>query len=406
LAERDPHVLYVVYWGALEPLGQALVLPAVTRLAGLGARITLVTFEKPADTARSAEVEKVEGYLRAAGVRWLPLGYHKRPKVPATALDVAHGVARGVLERLRIRPDVVHARTFVGGLIGLPLSRLTGASLIYHNEGFYPDEQVDAGFWRQDSAPHRIARGLERRLYRRADAIFSLSERGKGVIELLDGVRATRTPVLVVPSCVDLDHFVPQEHAGGRNGSLRLVYVGSVGGRYLVDRVGRFAHVARTERPDTRLELLTPTGHDVVRSTLASSELPDDAWSSKFVPYERLPDELARQDAGLCFHSHGLSAAGGSSTKVGEYWAMGLPVIATPGLADVDDIIRSERVGVVVRDHCDDAYRAGLEELRILLEDPKLSDRCRAAAERHYGLEDACRRQVAVYRQLANERYG
>ena len=380
------------------------MLPAVTRLSAIGARITLVTFEKPTDIARGAEVEKVDASLCAAGARWRPLTYHKRPKVPATALDVAHGVARGVAEGLRTRPDVVHARTFVGGLIGLPLSRLTGARLIYHNEGFYPDEQVDAGFWLEDSAPHRIARRLEGRLYGRADAVFSLSQTGKEVIESLDGVRARKTPVIVVPSCVDLDHFVPREPDGARNGSLRLVYVGSVGGRYLVDRIGRFAYVASTEGPGTRLELFTAAGAEVVRSTLSSSELPDSAWSSKFVPYERLPDELARQDAGLCFHSHGLSAAGGSSTKVGEYWAMGLPVIATPGLGDVDEIIRRERVGTMVQDHSDDAYRASLEELRALLRDPELPDRCRAAAERHYGLEDACQRQVAVYEQLANDR--
>jgi glycosyltransferase involved in cell wall biosynthesis len=398
------HVLYVAYWGALEPLGRALVLPAVTRLAALGAEITLMTFEKPADKAPPTEVKQVDDSLRDAGVHWVPLPYHKRPQVPATALDIAHGVARGVRERLTTRPDVVHARTFVGGLIGLPLSRLTGARLIYHNEGFYPDEQVDAGFWRQDSMPHRVARRLERRLYRRADAIFSLSQAGKRVIESLDGVREKHTPIEVVPSSVDLDHFVPQERADGRNGSLRLVYVGSIGGRYLVDRIGRFVHVARTERPDTTLALLTAAGPDVVRSTLASSELPEDAWSSKFVPYKRLPAELASQDAGLAFHSHGLSAAGGSSTKVGEYWAMGLPVISTPGLADVDDIVRRERVGVVVPDHTDDAYRASLDELETLLQDPELPGRCRAAAERHYGLDDACRRQLAVYEQLANDR--
>jgi glycosyltransferase involved in cell wall biosynthesis len=403
LAERDPHVLYLVYWGALEPLGRALVVPAVSRLAGLGARITLVTFEKPADTA-TQDLEEVDRALRGVGVHWLPLKYHKRPTVPATALDIAHGVARGLRERLRVRPDVMHARTFVGGLIGLPLSRLTGARLIYHNEGFYPDEMVDAGFWQEGSLPHRVGRRLERRLYGRADAIFSLSRGGKEIIESFDSVREKGTPVAVVPSCVDLDHFVPRERAGAGGGPLRLVYVGSVGGRYLIDRIGRFAHVARSDSPDTHLQLLTAAEPDLVRSTVASSDLADDAWSSRFVPYEQLPDALAGHDAGFCFHSHGLSAAGGSSTKVGEYWAMGLPVISTPGLGDVDDIVRRERVGVVVVGHTDEAYRAALGELRALLQDSELPDRCRAAAERHYGLDEACRRQLVVYERLANDR--
>jgi glycosyltransferase involved in cell wall biosynthesis len=394
-------VLYIAYWGALEPLGRALVLPAVKRLAALGAQITLVTFDKPADLARLADVKDARESLRQSGVQWRPLTYHKNPKVPATAFDIGHGVARGVLERLKLRPDIVHGRTFPGGLMGLPLARLTGARLIYHNEGFYPDEQVDAGVWAQDSRPHRVALRLERHLYRRADAIFSLSEKGKEVIQSLDGVSPEK-PIAVVPSCVDLSHFRPVERAHPQNGSLRLVYVGSVGGRYLVDRVGRFAQVARAETPGATLELLTPAEPDFVRATLAPSELPDDAWSSKFVPYDRLPPELASRDAGLAFHSHGLSAPGGSSTKVGEYWAMGLPVVSTPGMADVDDIVRRERVGVIVPDHSDEAYRASVQELQALLRDPELPARCRAAAQRHYGLEEACQRQIAMYRELAN----
>jgi glycosyltransferase involved in cell wall biosynthesis len=399
--DRPPRVLYLVYWGALEPLGRALILPAVKRLAALGAEVTLITYEKPADVARRDEVERVGKALEDADVRWLPLRYHKRPKVPATTLDIARGVARGIVERLEQRPDIVHARTFVGGLIGLAVARLTGTSLIYHNEGFYPDEQVDAGVWRAGSPPHRIARRLEQHLYARADAVFSTSVRGKDIIESFDGVRAKDTPVIVVPSCVDLDHFSREERNDRRDERLRLVYVGSVGGRYLVDRIGRFAYVARRERPGTALKIVTAAEPDLVRTALASSGLPDDGWSSEFVRHSRLPAELARHDAGLCFHSHGLSAPGGSSTKVGEYWAMGLPVISTPGLGDVDEIIRQERVGVTVQAHTDDVYRESLDELLGLLEDPELSDRCRAAAERHYGLEAACQRQLAVYEELA-----
>ncbi|HEX4735765.1 MAG TPA: glycosyltransferase [Thermoleophilaceae bacterium] len=386
-------VLYIVYWGALEPLGRALVVPSVSRLAQLGARITLVTYEKPADMDRDADVKKVDATLRATGVRWVPLRYHKSPKVPATVFDVAHGLARGGIDGRGA--DVIHARTFVGGLTGLPLSGITRTKLIYHNEGFYPDEQVDAGFWAEGSRPHRIAKRLEERLYSRADAIFSLSEKGKEIIEALDAVRNRQTPIVVVPSSVDLEHFRPRERDVA-DGPLRLVYMGSVGGRYLVDRIGRFTALA-----DARLEVLSPADRALVQSELRSGGLETDAWSSKFVPYDQLPDELVRYDAGFCFHTHTLSAAGGSSTKVGQYWAMGLPVIATRGLGDVDAIVASERVGVVVRDHTDDAYRAALDELRPLLADSDLAARCRAAAERHYGLDEACRRQFAAYEQLA-----
>src|ERR1051325_5804021 len=73
-----PRVLYVVYWGAAEPLGQSLVLPAVKRLAGLGAELTLVTFEKPADLDRKEEMARIKNSLDGHGIEWMPLRYHKR----------------------------------------------------------------------------------------------------------------------------------------------------------------------------------------------------------------------------------------------------------------------------------------------------------------------------------------
>jgi glycosyltransferase involved in cell wall biosynthesis len=396
---RSPRVLYVVYWGAAEPLGQSLVLPAVRRLATLGVRLTLVTFEKPADLKRADAVAEIRADLHDRGVPWLPLRYHKRPRVPATAFDVAQGVVRGALAGLQASFDIVHARTFIGGLMGPPLARALGARLVYHNEGFYPDEQVDGGVWRLHSPPHRLARFLERRLYASADGLIALSHRARLVIEALPAVRRRRTPAIVVPSCVDLDLFRRPAAAPPREG-LRLAYIGSIGLRYIFDRVARFVAVAAGEVGPVRLRVLTGADHGLVQSTLRAGGLADGAWSIDRVPHARMPAELAAQHAGLFFLTQGISEHGCSPTKIGEYWATGLPVVTTPNVSDTDEIVRRERVGVIVREHTDAEYRRAARELRELLADPDLPRRCRAAAEEHYGLAAACERQVALYAEL------
>src|SRR5262249_54924814 len=159
--------------------------------------------------------------------------------------------------------------------MGSPLARLLRSKLIYHNEGFYPDEQVDGGVWRSGSLPHRVARALEQRLYARADGIIALSHRARQVIEDLPAVRRRATPTIVVPSCVNLDLFrapqagsspdqpagpVPQVASAARpqlEKALRLVYIGSIGYRYIFDRVARFAAVAHDEIGPVRLRVLT-----------------------------------------------------------------------------------------------------------------------------------------------------
>jgi glycosyltransferase involved in cell wall biosynthesis len=394
-------VVYLVYWGAGEPLGQSLVLPAVKTLADIGVDLTLVTFEKPADGSRCEEMASIRAALHRHGVRWIPIRYHKRPKVPATAFDLLQGCAGGIAARLSARPDIIHARTFVGGLMGLALAPLLRAKLIYHHEGFYPDEQVDAGVWKAGSAPHRMARWLEQRLYARADGIIAMSHRGKANIQSRPAVQQKRTPVIIVPSCVDLNQFRwnPPQRRRQRD-ELRFVYIGSVGGRYRLDAIGRMVAVARHQVDQVHLRVLTRTEPGRVGSILSSNGLPDDAWSVDCVPHAAIPEELSHHHAGLFFLTQGLSEHGCSPTKIGEYWASGLPVITTPNVSDTDEIVRRERVGVIVNEHSETEYRRAVRELQSLLDDPELSQRCRYAAETHYALRPACERQLALYQHL------
>lgn len=396
-----PRILYIVYWGAMEPLGQSLVLPAVKRLSALGAQLALVTFEKPADAEKLDEMESIRRSLEDHNIDWTPLVYHKRPKIPATAFDIIQGWVQGIKAQLSFKPDIIHARTFIGGLIGLTLAPVIGAKFIYHNEGFYPDEQVDAGVWQKDSAPHRIALSLERSMYTKAEAIIAMSHRGRNVIAEMSDVKGKDTPVIVVPSCVDLELFRDRfsDKPESQNG-IRLIYAGSVGGRYILDKIGRFVAVAQGEEPGTYLSILTRTERSEVESMLAGSGLAENTWSLGSVPYIEMPEQLSLSHAGLFFLSQGLSEHGCSPTKVGEYWAMGLPVITTPNVSDIDEIILRDRVGVIIRDHCDDEYRRAFRELMDLLKDPNLSGRCRRAAESHYALESACVRQMSLYEDV------
>jgi glycosyltransferase involved in cell wall biosynthesis len=396
-----PRVLYIVYWGAAEPLGQSLVLPAVRELAAIVGSLTLVTFEKPADLSRIGEIAYIKASLEEHGVAWLPLRYHKKPKAPATAYDVLQGVAHSLALALKSRPDIIHARTFVGGLVGSLAAPLLGAKLIYHNEGFYPDEQVDAGVWKAGSTPHRLARSLEDGMYARADGIIALSNRARTTIEAMPAVKRKGTPLITVPSCVDLDHFRPDcPKAPWMGKPLRLIYIGSVGGRYLLDKIGRFAAVASQMADGVSLRILTKAEPGLVASMLGSGGLSRGSWSLDSVSRREMPGELACHDAGLFFLASGISEHGCSPTKIGEYWAMGLPVITSPGVSDTDEIIRNERVGVIVSNHSDESYRRAVFELTSLLRDPETPERCRRAAEKYYSLEKAWHRQALLYDRI------
>lgn len=392
-------VLYLVYWGALEPLGQSLVVPAVKKLAANGVALSLVTFEKAADLADRGAVSKLRRDFDRAGIDWRPLCYHKRPKWPATFFDALMALLLALRLRLSARFDVVHARTFVAGPIGWLIARLIGAAFVYHNEGFYPDEQVDGGVWRAGSRVHRFARALEGFLYDHADGLIVLSERAKAVLLGRRAIRRKRTRIIVVPSAVDLDAFRQGRRSAGPRREVSLVYLGSVGLRYRLDEAGRFVAVVRRLKPATYLTVVSRAERALVERMLDASGLPRDAWCLKTLPHAAIPVELRRHDAGLFFLTQGLSEHGCSPTKIGEYWASGLPVITTPNVSDTEALIRRRNVGVIVQPE-PTSHETGARQLLSLLADPKHRRRCRGAAREAYSLDEACERQRRLYRRI------
>lgn len=388
-------VLYIVYWGALEQLGQSLVVPAVKKLAQMGVDLTLVTFEKPHDLERKDEMQRVRSMFEEDKIEWIPLKYHKGVK--ATPLDIANGLLSGLLKRLRKRYDILHARTYIGGLIGMMLAPLIRAKFVYHNEGFYPDEQVDGGIWERNSRPHKVAKKLENKMYSRADGIIALSHRAKSILEK----DYPNKPIIFVPSCVDLETFhLPEKRPNFAEDEIKLVYIGSVGNRYILDKIGAFVEASRKINPKVTLQIFSKADTDLITKMLDSGGLDRGAWSLGAVPYSEMPNKLIQYQAGLFFLTQGISEHGCSPTKIGEYWAVGLPVITSPNVSDTDDIINRDKVGVIVKEHTESSYQQAFMELCELLQTENLASRCRKSAEGHYALAPACERQFALYQQL------
>jgi len=121
---------------------------------------------------------------------------------------------------------------------------------------------------------------------------------------------------------------------------------------------------------------------------------------------DALAIELTKAQAGLSFVKPCLSKLASSATKVAEYLAAGLPVVATASVGDTDEHLApsgsdQKPVGVLIREFTPDAYRTAAAELQQLLEDPLLPSRCRAVAEQYYDLERiGWKRYIDLYRLI------
>ncbi len=390
-------VLYLSYDGALDPLGASQVLPYLEALARRGCRHTLMSFEKPARWADRDLRRRTTDRLRAAGVEWHPLPYHRRP----TGLSTAFDLARGVRWALRLTGgaatfDLVHVRSYPCAVIAHRLLTARGLPYLFDLRGFYPEERVEGGLWRAGGTLYRVTKRLEARFLRDAAAVVTLTD--ASVPALSERMRAVgaEAEVHVIPTAVDLTRFplapVPPEP--------HLMYLGSIGTWYLLPEMAGVAKTFLRRKPEGRVTFLTNGEHDLVRAAMAEGGVDDRVdvrVDVRAVSHDRVPGELATATATFALIRPGGSKIASAPTKFAESLAVGAPVLVNPGVGDVAAVAGREQVGVALDPQRSQDYPRAVDALVALAHEPGIRERCRDVAKRHFDLERAADHYRSAY---------
>jgi glycosyltransferase involved in cell wall biosynthesis len=297
-------------------------------------------------------------------------------------------------------------------MMGALAKRITGSRLLFDIRGFLPEEYTDAGIWPEGGYLFRIMKRVERYLFSTSDAFVVLTNRAR---EILFPQRTEQDelgrPIEVIPCCVDEARFRAVEeisreearHELNVEGRRVLVYVGSFGGWYMTEEMTKFMAQAHQQDPATYSMILTQSPPEEVIEKLRGLGLDDKNFFVGKVQPEDVPRYLRAADVAISFIKPCYSKLSSSPTKIAEYLASGLPVICNTGVGDLDELIETDRVGVVLSAFDREAYDRALREVEALREDQGLAERCRASALRRYSLNDVGgERYRRLYRRLMN----
>ena len=247
---------------------------------------------------------------------------------------------------------------------------------------------------------YRVAKWFERRFLLAADHVVSLTQAAVAEIQrfpyLADG---HMPPFSVIPTCADLTRFAPAQRRNAAGGFV-LGYVGSAGTWYLFDEVAACFAELLGLRPDARLLIVNRGEHAYIRERLAAAGVPEAAVELTSATHAEVPGLMARMDAGIFFIKPVFSKQASAPTKLAEFLGCGVPCLGNAGVGDMADVLEGEAVGIVLRSFDSAALYQGLSELLALAALPQTSERCRAAAHKHFSLQEGVRRYSLIYAQL------
>lgn len=394
-------VLHITYDGLLEPLGQSQVVAYAEGLARDYA-IHLLSFEKPDHYVDQKRIDAMRERLKAAGIGWTWLAYHKSPSVPATAFDICHGALRASLVARRIKASIIHARGDVPAIMAQAACRASGARFLYDMRGFWADERVDGGLWPANGGVYRTAKSFEDYFVRHADHIVTLTNAAEREVTRWPCYSARKPPLTVIPTCADLELFAPgaQPPASG----FVLGYVGSIGTWYLLDEIVTFFLALRAVRPDARMLFVNRNEHETIRKALLSRGIGEDAFDIVAAERHEVPKYISRMHAAAAIIKPSYSKLSSAPTKFGEYLGCGVPCVGNAGVGDMKEIIDERRVGVVLTDFTPGDHARAVAELLALVDAPDISERCVQTARDLFSLDIGVERYAAIYASLCAQR--
>jgi hypothetical protein len=381
------HVVFVGFWGVNDPLTIASLIPTIElfRRKGYADSITLATVER----------DDLQGiHSPISGVDHVPLFASRAAlKSMARGLDIV-SLPLQLKRALRgKRVSLFIARGTPAGQIPSSIAMFSRTPVIIESVEPHTEYMVQSGEWGAHSISARVGSRLEQFVLRNAQGIITVSERYAARLRQ-EGLSPER--ITTVPCTVDLGRFrfcederqKVRSMLGWQNDALVGVYLGKFGGMYHDELAFRALAEFLLRYPGNgRLLVLSPSDHEQIKAGLHRYGATLEHVHVLRVPHDQVPAYLSAGDLAFALYKGTPSSLYLSPVKNGEYWANGLPVIMTRGVADDSALIEQAAEAGALFDPVGDDLKFALDKVRDTLKVTGQRSLTMAFAEKHRSRE-------------------
>ena len=389
-------ILYISYDGLLEPLGQSQVLEYQKKLSNNN-KIYIVSFEKKSLDTNNTFHNSTLNIIRSSNINWYRFKYHKTPSGLATAYDILIGIIYATFLIFRFNIKIIHARSYVPSVIALTIKKIIRIKFIFDMRGFWADERVDGGIWKNNSLLYKLAKWFEKKFIINSDHIVSLTNSGIEEIKKFNYIDHNMPEYSVIPTCANLNIF---SYKPNKNKNFTLGYVGSAGTWYDFDSViAAFIELLKII-PDAKFLIVNQNEHEYILDKLIKSNISQNNYELISANHSEVPSLMNQMDAGIFFIKQLFSKTASAPTKLGEFLGCGIPCFTNNKIGDMQLIIEEEGVGVSIPDFSEACIESGVQKLVHLAQTNNISEKCVQASSKYFSLNNGVKRYNDIYSSL------
>ena len=370
MATRKPKILFIMYDGLTDPLGQSQVLSYLKPLSEIYS-FDVIGFEK--EDKYLEQKKQISESINNLDIRWLPIKYHKKPQILSTIYDFYLGWKKAKEYGEINKYDLIHCRSSSIGNVALLLKKRYKAKLIFDMRGWWADEKKESGAWNSIlfRPIYYYFKRLETKLFKISDHTISLTKAGYD--EILNQKLKNAEDISIIPTCVNFEvfhsfnneiRFQIRKELNISIDDTVILYSGSIGGNYSLELIIKIYQTLISLNKKTKILLLTQTDKNIVEKEANKFKVDMDDVIIKSCNYSDVYRYLMAGDIGTINYRKSFSVIGRSPTKMGEYWACGLPVISETDIGDVDHLItKYKKSGFLVNLKKTESIKTALLEL-------------------------------------------
>ena len=395
----NKRVLFIAYTSLTNPIIWSQGIPYLRKIAENGWQVFLLTFERKGVSFEFLSKNKL------GKIKWLFLNHWPWLIFPSL-LDIIRAVFYCFYLIKKEKIKIVHARSYLPGLIACWLKKLTGIRFIFDPRGLVVEEEIMSGHWQKNSFFYKIAKFFEKKMYFLADVIVVTRESFKNYLAE-NFFSGKDDKIKVIPIAVETEKFqnslsVPPIIKNLKDEKkIILVYTGAIEVWHSVDEMADFFLVLKKIIPNFHFLILTYQKKKA-EEILSRKFLEKNDYTILKIEPNEVPTYLKNSDLGIVFiKSVFPKNIASMPIKFFEYLAAGLPVVVNSGISEIEKMVIEQKLGVVINNFNHQSYQKAVEDLIALLAERKrIEKEAKRIVAESYNLNLAASKYEEIYQPL------